>query len=218
MTYSSSLVNNPRPMVLDTSVLINIHASTFGRSILTSLPNDILVPNIVVSELGYQTRKSSGEKEFVERLAEEGEVVIVCMDDKEYETYSSLVCGSSSLGDGEAATISIAASRSYIPVIDERKGRQSASLLCSQAPPAWSLDLLLHPQVVDALGSADLVDALHLALYEGRMRVHEDHCDHVVELIGLHRAMECTSLPGYKTRRQKWLHKQPNLIEPKTSN
>ncbi|WP_292531769.1 hypothetical protein [Methylocystis sp.] len=51
MSCSSSLTDNQRPLVLDTSVLINLHACTYGERILTAITNDILVPQIVAGEL-----------------------------------------------------------------------------------------------------------------------------------------------------------------------
>ena len=101
-------------------------------------------------------------------------------------------------------SIAVAAFRNLIAVIDERKGRLQAQTHCAGRIPGWSLDLFRHPQIVGALGDDDATEALYLALRDGRMRIHDDHCDHVVGLIGLKRALECNSLPGYKTRRQKW--------------
>jgi predicted nucleic acid-binding protein len=204
MTYSSSLANDLTPLVLDTSVLINLHASTHGDRILGAFPNNILVPGIVAAELDHETSKTNGEYRFINGLAATGKVQIVSFDDREYEVFNSLVSGSSSLGDGEAATIAIASCRGHVPIIDERKGRQQAQTLLSGKSPGWSLDLFCHPQILKELGKKESIDALYLALRDGRMRIHEDHCDHVVSLIGVQRALDCHSLPGYKFRKQQW--------------
>ena len=185
--------------------MINIHASTHGGRILVALPNEILVPEIVATELKHEPSKANGEYQFIQDLAAKGKLQIATLNEFEYEVYASLVSGNSSLGDGEAATIAIAACRQLLPVIDERKGRQQAQEHCYGVIPAWSLDLVRHPHVVETLGPTESIDALFLALRDGRMRIHEDHCNHVVDLIGIQRALECNSLPGFKARRQEWL-------------
>tara|TARA_R110002110_G_scaffold213191_2_gene426373 strand:+ start:3864 stop:4526 length:663 start_codon:yes stop_codon:yes gene_type:complete len=204
MTYSSSLADDSIPLIIDTSVLINLHASTHGRRILAAVPNDVLVPEIVAAELEHETSKVNGEHQFIQELATSGKVRLVALSEPEYEVYATLVSGTSSLGDGEAATIAVAACRHHLPVIDERKGRLRAQALCAGRLTGWSLDLFRHPRVVAALGAADAIDALYLALRDGRMRIHEDHCDHVVDLIGVQHALECNCLPSYKTRRGHW--------------
>lgn len=204
MTYSISRADDMIPLVLDTSVLINLHASTHGGRILSSLPNDILVPEIVASELGHETSKNNGEHQFIHDLVATRKVRIVALDEREYEVFANLVSGSSSLDDGEAATIATAACRCYLPIIDERKGRQRAQEHVPGKQPGWSLDLFRHPKVVAELGVALSIEALYFALRDGRMRIQEAHCDHVVSLIGVQRALECNCLPGYKIRRQQW--------------
>lgn len=204
MTYSSYLADDLTPLVLDTSVLINLHASTYGGRILSSLPNDILVPEIVASELEHETGRSNGEHQFIQDLATNRKVKLIVLDEREYEVFESLVSGSPSLGDGEAATIATAVCRNYLPVIDERKGRQRAQAHIFGKQPGWSIDLFRHPKVVAELGEALCADALYFALRDGRMRIHEGHCDHVVNLIGVQHALDCNSLPNYKVRRQQW--------------
>lgn len=204
MTYSISLADNMTQLILDTSVLINLHASTHGGRILSSLPNDILVPEIVASELEHETSKNNGEHQFIHDLVATGKVRIIALDEREYEVFESLVSGSLSLDDGEAATIATATFRSCLPIIDERKGRQRAQEHLLGKQPGWSLDLFRHPKVVAELGVAQSIEALYFALRYGRMRIQEAHCDHVVSLIGVQRAIECNSLPSYKLRRQQW--------------
>ena len=204
VTYSSSLANILTTLVLDTSVVINLHASTYGNRILKALPNNILVPQTVAAELERESSKITSEGQFLEDLAATGNVRLVPMNEREYRVFENLVSGCPSLGDGEAATISIATCGHHCPIIDERKGRLQARALLSGLPPAWSLDLFRHPHVISALGTNHSVHALYLALREGRMRIHEDHCDHVVSLIGVERALECKSLPGFKMRRKGW--------------
>lgn len=204
MTYSSPIVNDAQPLILDTSVLINLHASKYGVRILSALANPILMPAIVIAELENETNKSNGEHKFIQDLLSSRKVQSADLSEDEYRLYEQLVSATPSIDDGEAATIAIAVSQNMIPIIDERKGRRQAEALCSGQLPGWSLDLFLHPHVISNLGEADSVDALYLELRDGRMRIHEDHCDHVVGIIGSHRALECNSLPSYKTKRQQW--------------
>lgn len=204
MIYLSSLTDDAGPLVLDTSVLINLHASMHGIRTLTALPNDVLVPKIVAIELEHETSKINGEHQFIQELIALKKIQIITLNDHELEIYTELLSATPSLGDGEAATITIAACRNLLPVIDERKGRSKAQTYCADKIPGWSLDLFCHPKVVTTLGATDTIEALYLALREGRMRIHEDHCDYVVSLIGFQRALNCNSLPGYQTRRRQW--------------
>ncbi len=204
MTYSSLLINDVKPLILDTSVLINLHASKYGARILTVVPNTILIPNLVITELENETSKSNGEHKFIQDLLSLGKVLSAHLSDDEYKVYEQLVSATPSIDDGEAATIAIASTRNILPIIDERKGRRQAQMLCAGHLPGWSLDLFMHPHVIANLGEVESADAVYLALRDGRMRIHEDHCDHVVGIIGPRRALECNSLPGYKTKRQEW--------------
>jgi len=192
------------PLVPDTSVLINLHACSFGEQVLRAIPNDIVVPEIVVSELENETSYANGENGFIRRLIVAKVVKVVELNDPANEVFETLISGRGSLDDGEAATIAVAAASGFRPVIDERKGRARADGLMRGHPVAWSLDLLIHPEVQAALPNRGHIEAVHLALREGRMRIDEDRCEAVAMLIGLERALNCTSLPNYKIRKQRW--------------
>lgn len=198
MTSSSSLSEIHQPLVLDTSALINLHACAYGERVLQALPNDIIIPNTVAEELEKETSRKGGERSFLKAMAAKKVLSIVDMTDDEYELFGKLVVGPPSLDDGEAATIAIAATRAFQPVIDEKKGRT-----CAAAPPyslqsSWSLDLLEHPSVVGYLGDQAAQDAIYLALRDGRMRIPTERSDAVISRIGLRRALDCSSLPGFK--------------------
>lgn len=198
MTFSSSLADDGRPLVLDTSVLINLHACTYGEQVLTVLANDIVVPDIVAGELKHETSRKNGDHDFLHGLIERGKATIAGMTDAEYELFGTLSGGSPSLDDGEAGTIAIAACRGLRAVIDERKGRARAAALMDGDEPGWSLDVLQHPSVVRSLGEHLAADAVYLALRDGRMRIPAECGDEVVELIGPERALECPCLPNFK--------------------
>lgn len=198
MTFSSSLADDRRPLVLDTSVLINLHACTYGERVLTAIMNDIVVPNIVAGELEHETSRKNGDHSFLHGLIAGGKVTVAGMTDAEYELFATLSGGSPSLDDGEAATIAIAARRGFRAVVDERKGRTRAAALMDGVEPGWSLDLLRHPSVVQSLGENPAADVVYLALRHGRMRIPAECGDEIVELIGRERALECSCLPNFK--------------------
>jgi len=198
MTFSSFLADDLRPLVLDTSVLINLHACTYGERVLTAITNDIVVPDLVARELEHETSRRNGDHSFLRGLIARGKVVEASMIEAEYELFATLSGGSPSLDDGEAATIAIAARRSFRAVVDERKGRVRAAAFMDGEEPGWSLDLLRHPSVVRSLGARLAADVVYLALRHGRMRIPAECGDEVVELIGRERALECSCLPNFK--------------------
>jgi predicted nucleic acid-binding protein len=198
MNFSSSLAEDRSPLVIDTSVLINLHACTYGERVLTIIPNEIVVPDIVAGELEHETSRLRGQQSFLRDLVARGNVIISSMTDAEWELFANLSCGAPSLDDGEAATIAIAACRGFRAVLDERKGRARATELISGQGPSWSLDLLRHPSVVQSLGECKVADAVYLALRDGRMRIPAERGDEVVALIGQARALECPSLPNFR--------------------
>lgn len=187
-------------LVTDTSTVINLNASGHGIAILAALPAKVIVPDVVAHELEKNTSRSNGESDFVSDLAHRGLITIAAMSDEEAETFVELTSISPSLDDGEAATIAIAASRSLIPVLDERKGRKRAAAMPQLECPWWSLDFFRHRAVLNALGDRDVNEALYMALFKGRMRIPLDQADAVIDLIGIERARACTCLPNYRNR------------------
>lgn len=204
MSCLSFLTDNVTPLILDTSVLINLHACSYGEEALAAMPNKLLVSDIVVRELSHETSHSNGENEFILRLMSKSIIQVVKLDDDDYQIYETLICGVGSLDDGEAATIAVAVAKGFVPVIDERKGRARAAALIGGRLIAWSLDLFLHPSVEIGLSGDGHNEAIYLALRDGRMRIDEQRCDAVVKLIGVERALHCNSLPGFKARREVW--------------
>ncbi|MBB3396141.1 DNA-binding protein [Rhizobium sp. BK060] len=214
MTYSNSLSDDTVPLVLDTSVLINLHASRCGVDILTSIPNPIVVANVVAGELENETSRRNGEEAFLRALSAAGHVMLVDLSDQEFEMFFELTSVSPSLDDGEAATIAVASARGLYPVIDEKRGRIRASAIMG-IEPAWSLDLVLHPITAESLGAEGHREALFRALRDGRMRIPPESTSHVVGIIGIENAEYCTCLPGYKqlfSRREQQKRQVNQLI------
>jgi predicted nucleic acid-binding protein len=187
-------------LVVDTSAVINLYASKHGEAILSALPAKIIIPQMVSQELEKEASRSTGESDFVKGLACQGLVTIADMSDEEAETFLELTSIYPTLDDGEAATIAIAVSRNFIPVLDERKGRKRAAAMLMLSVPWWSIDLFRHSLVVDALGDKDANEALFLALFRGRMRIPAEQAGLVIDLIGVERAKLCTCLPNYSKR------------------
>lgn len=197
MSYLSSLTEIRESLVLDTSVLINLNACTYGKDILLAVPNQIVVAENVAVEL---RRGKNGESAFLNDLIDGAVIAVVNFTDEEYQIFGELTSGGDSLDDGEAASIAIAINRKFFPVIDEKKGRSRASTLMEMQEPCWSLDLLRHPLVQSQLGNEVTFEALYRALRDGRMRIPEEAVDDVIAVIGTERAVHCKSLPGYKQR------------------
>jgi predicted nucleic acid-binding protein len=206
MTYSSSLVSNHQPLVIDTSVIINLYASSFGGQILLAIPNGIIVPQVVADELTHETSQKNGGYQFLQTLVTQKHVQLSEMDDEEYEIFGELISVAPTLDDGEAATIAIASRRNLIPIIDEKKGRSRALPFLGSGLPGWSLDLLRHPAVIAKLGNASALDALYYALNRGRMRIPPDSTEQVIAIIGMERSLKCPCLPGYSERFRKVLN------------
>ena len=198
MTYSSSLTDDFRPLVLDTSVLINLYACAYGEHILTAIPNCIIVPQVVAAELEHETSRKNGEHGFLHGLIAGGKVTLGEMTDEENALFANLTSGSPSLDDGEAATIAIGAKRQLLPLIDDRKGRAQAIHVLRGQEPGWSLDLFRHTSVTSALGETAAIEALYLALRDGRMRVPVESTGYIIDLLGSERARDCTCLPDYR--------------------
>ncbi len=198
MTNPNPLNDVRHSLVLDTSVLINLHASTYGERVLHALPNDIVISRIAAEELEKETSRKGGERSFLTAMVGKGALTIADMTEDEYELFGNLVAGPPSLDDGEAATIAIATTRGLHPIIDERKGRTCAAAPPFSLRPCWSLNLFDHTSVVRSLGEQAAQDAIYLALRDGRMRIPAEQANMVIATIGLRRALDCSSLPGFK--------------------
>jgi predicted nucleic acid-binding protein len=205
MTFLRFPASETVPLVLDTSVIINLHASTYGHEILKALSNDVLVTDIVVRELEHQTSRENGDHQFIQELMNASVIKTMSLDDQGYDLFARLVTQTASLGDGEAATIAAAYHQGATPVLDDKKGRTVAQGVLPNTPLLWSLDMFFHPLAQNALGKSGVAEAVYLALREGRMRIDEAQCEAVVGLIGSTKALDCICLPNFRARRTEWL-------------
>ena len=158
----------------------------------------VAVVDVAAAEL--ETGKATGRSDASElsALVAAKLIEVVTLGSDALIHFEGLVIGAAdeTIDDGEAATIAYAAEANGVAVIDERK----ALRLCTSRFPklrlACTVDVLLHPAVQRALGASGLVNAMHRALLDARMRVLPHHLAGVVELIGQERAAQCLSLPA----------------------
>ena len=196
MVCRSCLDERATPVVVDTSVVINLNATGCAEAILRSLPNRCVVVEDVLQELQLGRQAGRGDADALAVLIEQHLVERAQLRGTGMFHFRSLVSGSASetLDDGEAATIACAIERSAVALVDERK----AIRICTERFPnlavGCTIDVLAQRHVQAALGPS-LADAVFNALDRGRMRVPDQHGQWVVDLIGKERAAECRSLP-----------------------
>ena len=196
MVYRSCLDERAAPVVVDTSVVINLNATGCAEAILRSLPNRCVVVEDVLLELQIGRQTGRGDADALAVLLEQHLVEHARLGNIGMSHFRSLVSGSAfeTLDDGEAATIACAIDRGAVAVVDERK----ATRICAERFPnltiACTIDVLAQQQVQAALGSR-LPDAVFNALDRGRMRVPDKYGQWVVDLIGKERSAGCRSLP-----------------------
>ena len=196
MVCRSCLDERTAPVVVDTSVVINLNATGCAEAILRSLPNRCVVVEDVLLELQIGRQTGRGDADALAVLIEQHLVEHARLGGVGMSHFSSLVSGSAAetLDDGEAATIACAMERVAVALVDERK----AIRICAERFPnlavGCTVDVLAQHHVQAALGPG-LADAVFNALDRGRMRVPENYGRWVVNLIGKERAAECRSLP-----------------------
>ena len=196
MVCRSCLDERAAPVVVDTSVVINLSATRCAGAILESLPNRCVVVEDVLRELQAGLRTGRGDAAVLSALVNQRLVEQIRLGNTGLSDFARLVNGlaAETLDDGEAATIACAVETGGIAVIDERK----AIRICAERFPNLALgctvDLLAQRDVQAALGHG-LADAVFNALERGRMHVPDQYGRWVVELIGVERAARCRSLP-----------------------
>lgn len=191
------LANSVAPMVADTSVVINLDATTHFGPILASLRNRLLIPTAVEIELRRgEMEGGHGENALWEFIAS-GRAEVVALTPDGLGQFRDLTSGlaAETLGDGEAATIACAHELNAIALIDERKGLRISAERFSSLAAATTLQVLAHPQVQTSLGRETLSEAVFNALTRARMRVPQEYHRWVVDLIGADNVRKCHSLP-----------------------
>jgi predicted nucleic acid-binding protein len=183
-------------LVADTSTIINLNASGSSREILRAVPNRVVVAEAILSELEAGKQRGRQDADSLKELLNDGLVEIITIGDVGMRHFEELVIGSatSTLDDGEAATIAIAIEQQGIALIDERKAHR----ICSERHPdlriGCTVDIFAHPEVLRTLGEQKLALSVFNALTYARMNVLSHHADWVVKLIGPDKAAHCHSL------------------------
>ena len=199
MIYLSLIRDDGRHLVLDASVLINLHACGRGHEILASLPRPAIVTDEVFQELREGGRSAPREREFADSLLSDGHLILQSTAGQASEIYFELLSDPRSLDDGEASTLALALANGYVPVVDERKARRELTDFRKEPKPPNSLDLLTHGAALAELGRTGVASAVYVALREANMRIQMHQREFVIDLIGRQRAIECNSLPNFKS-------------------
>ena len=196
MAYRSCLDEHRAPVVLDTSVVINLNATRCGGAILRSLPNRCVVVEDVSRELQAGLRTGHGDAAALSALIDQRLVEQAQLGNAGLSDFASLVSGraAETLDDGEAATIACAVEMDAIAVIDDRKAIRTCAQRFPNLTVGCTVDVLAQRDVQAALGRG-LADAVFNALDRGRMHVPDQYGRWVVDLIGKERAAGCRSLP-----------------------
>lgn len=186
-------------LVLDASVVINLNATGMAERILDAAPFKCSVPKQVKRELDWGAANGHDDARGLERLVSAGLIVVVALSDVEEDVFLELVAGATaqSLGDGEAATLALASSRSAHALIDERKARRIAATRFPAVKCASTVDLLVYKSVQRVLGEQTVREALYAALKNARMRVLPEHADWVCSMIGAEWRSDCPSLSKF---------------------
>lgn len=193
----SCLTDPSIPVVLDTSVVINLTASGFAIDIANALPNRLVVVDAVAAELDLGRRRERPHANLLEQLVAAGEVEVVSLSEAATVVFESLVIGpaANTLDDGEAATLAYAVDAGALAVIDERKAVRCCSDKSLKVQVGSSCDLFSHLAVLNRIGPNHLSRAVLNALQHARMQVHPHFLEWAVDLIGTDQAIHCPSLP-----------------------
>ena len=160
------------PIVLDTSVALNLLATGVGLAVLDILEVDCFVCSAVVDETIYirsDDPRQPREVVSIDAWLPLGAVKIVSLDSPvEEELYVQLAAD---LDDGEAMSLAICRSRGYALATDDRKARRIAGQLAlpkveiittSQVMHRWAIGTAASPREVKrALSAIELTGSVH---------------------------------------------------------
>jgi predicted nucleic acid-binding protein len=197
VSLSNFLINHKSALVIDTSVAINLNSTKYVEKILSALPHPCFITNNVCIELAGGIKNGHKDHLIVQELVSKKMLALTLLGSKANSTYLRLIEGgvSSTLDDGEAATIALADEVRGIAVIDERKARLLSKELFPGLEVLSTVDLLTSKPIRDLLGDDGCAVALMDAFIGARMQVPIEKIDIVVDLLGSERLALCTSLP-----------------------
>jgi len=172
MQSPSKLDLSETPLVLDTSVLINLIASNQIEAVAAALARPLLIEECVVIECCRDPRDGSDGRRLIATFADAGVLRVINLNEKETEQFIAFAGAPApdDLGDGESATLACALERGYA-VIDERKATRIAARDFPELRLISSLDLLCSSNSFAKLGEDGVAQAVQSAIKIGRMRV-----------------------------------------------
>ena len=202
MTFSSCLINQRNAIVLDASVIINLLATGHANTILQALAAPLYVTDYVVRAIEQGAVNGRPEPALLAELISKQVLVVKELTGTALENFFGMVSGhtSSSLGDGEAATLALADRNGFSAAIDEKKATRIAEERFEALKLVTTVDILAAPPVQGALGKDALTNATLRALQRARMQVREYQFDWIVQLVGLENVKSCPSLRRYTKR------------------
>ncbi|WP_244481871.1 hypothetical protein [Rhizobium sp. Root1204] len=185
------------PVVVDSSVIINLNATGRAEDIIRSYGTTFCASDIVRDELVLDRLNGRNDAAMAEALVQRGLLIFLPFDDESELIFESLISGDavSTLDDGEAATLSLAVSLNRGAVIDERKAIRIAGERFPTVEILATADILNCKRVASALGSDGIAEVVFNGLRGARMAIPERHHEWVVGLLGS-RIAECRSLPA----------------------
>jgi predicted nucleic acid-binding protein len=163
-------------MVLDTSVWINLLATGRAWEIVSCFGTKCMAAQQVVCEVQRDPISQRPYDVSQHPLRGRADVEIIDLSGPAIDHFFSLVGRDSlgNLGDGEAATIAIAATRGCAIGLDERKARRIVRERFSSLLLISSFELLRLPSVERTLGTAAIDEAIADASRYGRMHSPKD--------------------------------------------
>ncbi|WP_156917475.1 hypothetical protein [Salinarimonas rosea] len=185
------------PVVLDASVVINLHATERAAEILRAFDNPFFATSNACAELLNGERRGHARPGFLQSLIDQAAISEVRLTEACSAVYGELIEGSArqTLDDGEAATVAYAIDQGAYAMIDERKARAICAVRFKSLKVCCTAELLLHPLVGRTLGKEGQIEAILKALRRARMHVPNELIDLVVNIIGREEAATCNSLP-----------------------
>jgi predicted nucleic acid-binding protein len=175
------------PLLIDTSVALNLLATGASLALLESLDRNCFVCSAVIAETIYlrsDDPTQAREAVSIDPWLQSATVKVVTIDSPlEEELYVQFAAD---LDDGEAMSLAICRARGYALATDDRKARRIASQLASPAVQLVSTSQIVHHWAIRAKASQDELRRL-LATIELRARFIPPHNDPLREWwIALH--------------------------------
>ena len=185
---------------VDASVLINFLGSGIPDKLVKAFDTKLLVAEQVFKEVINDPSKQVQPQLWLEKLQSQNLIEIVTLSADALSTYLEL--GSDErLDDGEAATIAVAIHHGAIAVIDEKPARRVYLLRYPHCKLSSTVELLHYLNEQEAMPKDVIQKALFDALRIARMRVIPEMVDWVVDMIGIEKAKECSSISRVSLRR-----------------